>query len=232
MPTSVARKIEFFLRRGGDNLDVALIPIALTRQQVAQFDLPKVPIKESDRRRSAFEARHGEGATELDALEALHPGALARIVTQAIDRYRAPKRKAERAIAALANRINRQIAAVRSDVLADYADDVARLRTEFEQAQAAIAEQQALIARVLDECRGTIAEHEQVIAEQLEQWRQAAAPIWQAIGDDLEAALPDLSEVAWPQAEQVDDYNEALFDSSRSHLDQIAFYKRRNGAAP
>jgi hypothetical protein len=232
MPTSVARKIEYFLRRGGDNLDVALIPLALTRQQVTQLDLPRVPIKQSDRRRTAFEARHGEGSVEIDALQALHPGALARIVTQAIDRYRAPKREAERAIAALAGRINRQIADIRGDVLAGYADDISRLRTEFERAQAAIAEQQDLIAAALDECRRAVAEHEQAIAEQLEQWQRSAAPTWDAIANDIEAALPDLTEIEWARPEQVDDYDEALFDSSRSYLDQIAFYnKRRNGAA-
>ena len=34
-----------------------------------------------------FEARFGAGATELDALEALHPGKLARIVSAEIERY-------------------------------------------------------------------------------------------------------------------------------------------------
>ena len=34
-----------------------------------------------------FEARFGEGATELDALEALRPGELEQILTQEIERY-------------------------------------------------------------------------------------------------------------------------------------------------
>ena len=37
--------------------------------------------------RPKFEARYGEGATELDALEALHPGELARIIEREIWRY-------------------------------------------------------------------------------------------------------------------------------------------------
>ena len=36
---------------------------------------------------AAFEARYGEGVTELDALEALHPGELERILTPEILRY-------------------------------------------------------------------------------------------------------------------------------------------------
>jgi hypothetical protein len=50
--------------------------------------LPRIPIKETEKRSEAFEQRHGEGATELDALEALHPGVLARILEQEIGRYR------------------------------------------------------------------------------------------------------------------------------------------------
>jgi hypothetical protein len=45
------------------------------------------PIKESEGRAAAFEARFGEGATELDALEALRPGELERILEGEIARY-------------------------------------------------------------------------------------------------------------------------------------------------
>ena len=41
--------------------------------------------KESDKGKARFEAQHGAGAVELDALEALHPGELRRIVEAAID---------------------------------------------------------------------------------------------------------------------------------------------------
>jgi hypothetical protein len=55
----------------------------LTREQAQQFNLPRIPIKESDLRRKGFEERNGEGAVELDALEALHPGELASLVPRA-----------------------------------------------------------------------------------------------------------------------------------------------------
>ena len=44
----------------------------------------------SERRAGKFEERFGEGATELDALEALHPGELAEIVTTEVGRYLDP----------------------------------------------------------------------------------------------------------------------------------------------
>lgn len=82
MPLAAARKIEFLARK--DDVDVRLYSLALTAAQVTQFKLPRVPIKESERRREAFEATHGTGAVELDALEALVPGELARIVEEAL----------------------------------------------------------------------------------------------------------------------------------------------------
>ena len=86
MPVAVARKIEFALD-GRTDLDIKLNPIVLTPAQCREYRLPRTPIKESERRGARFESRFGEGATELDALEALHPGALARIVGAEIERY-------------------------------------------------------------------------------------------------------------------------------------------------
>jgi len=90
MPVSVARKVEHIIRRDGLDLDVRLDPLVLTREQVERYRLPRIPIKDTDLGKRHFEDRFGEGATELDALEALHPGELGRIVTAAIRRYRTP----------------------------------------------------------------------------------------------------------------------------------------------
>jgi hypothetical protein len=76
MPVAVARKIEFMLRSEGHDLDIQVRPIVLTHEQCRQYRLPRTPIKASENRAARFEARFGEGATELDALEALHPGEL------------------------------------------------------------------------------------------------------------------------------------------------------------
>jgi hypothetical protein len=55
------------------------------------YQLPRAPIKEKDRRRGNFEETYGEGATELDALEALYPGEFERIVREAIEEFRDPE---------------------------------------------------------------------------------------------------------------------------------------------
>jgi len=70
--------------------DIRLFPLVLTAGEVQAYRLPRLPIKESERRRSGFEQGYGEGATELDALEAISSGTLARIVVEAVERYYDP----------------------------------------------------------------------------------------------------------------------------------------------
>ena len=90
MPISVARKIEFYLRKGDYEADIRLEPIVLTTEQVEAYDLPRVPVKDSDRRKASWVHNHGAGQVELDALEALHPGALGVLIEGAIQRYYDP----------------------------------------------------------------------------------------------------------------------------------------------
>ncbi len=54
------------------SVDVRVFPVVLTLDQVQYYQLPRTPIKETERRRGGFEGRYGEDAVELDALEALY----------------------------------------------------------------------------------------------------------------------------------------------------------------
>ena len=91
MPISIARKVEYYQReRDFGDLDIRLEPIVLTTEQVEGYRLPRVPVEDSDRRKANFEAAHGAGQVDSDALEALHPGELAQIVTRAILNYSIP----------------------------------------------------------------------------------------------------------------------------------------------
>jgi hypothetical protein len=87
MPVAVARKIEFGLRDSSSMVDVQVRPVVLTQKQCEQYSLPRTPIKEGERRADAFQYRYGDGATELDALEALHPGKLREIIEAELERY-------------------------------------------------------------------------------------------------------------------------------------------------
>lgn len=87
MPVATARKIEYLLGHYNRAYDVKLKPIVLTADQVKTYQLPRTPIKKSERRAANFEAAFGTGAVELDALEALYPGTLGDIVSAELASY-------------------------------------------------------------------------------------------------------------------------------------------------
>ena len=87
MPKAVARKVEFTIAKFDLDVDLELIPLVLTPDQCRDYRLPRTPIKESERRKDKFEQTFGVGATELDALEALHPGEMARLLEAEIDNF-------------------------------------------------------------------------------------------------------------------------------------------------
>lgn len=93
MPVSVSRKIEYFVRQYKelDRQDVKLIPVLLSYEQCQKYSLPRAPIKNPRNdhkgyktRKAKFEDSYGKGATELDAMEALYPGEMKRIIEEAI----------------------------------------------------------------------------------------------------------------------------------------------------
>jgi len=88
MPVGVARQVEFWRSRYAPASDIKLTSLALTHAQVEQYQLPRVPLKDSDTRGTRFEDAYGEGAVELDALEALYPGVLGSLVRTALAGYR------------------------------------------------------------------------------------------------------------------------------------------------
>jgi len=87
MAKAVGRKIEWFVRNQQPELDLKLFDIALTHQQCLEYQLPRSPMDRKERYKGKFEVKFGEGATELDALEALRPGTLADIVKEALCPY-------------------------------------------------------------------------------------------------------------------------------------------------
>lgn len=88
MPVAMSRKIEYMLQKFNHiDWDVKVQAIVLTLDQVQRYNLPRTPIKITEKRAGTFEAAFGVGATELDALEALHPGRLAAIVATHLSDY-------------------------------------------------------------------------------------------------------------------------------------------------
>jgi hypothetical protein len=130
MPVAAARKIEFEIDRRGLELDIQVRAVVLTEEQCRQYALPRTPIKESDRRGARFEQQYGDGATELDALEALHPGELRRILAHEIRRYWNPEHDGETAEAKAA--FEDELDAINDEVHAEFAGEIAALDAEEE----------------------------------------------------------------------------------------------------
>ena len=128
MPVAVARKIEHLLHIGGHDLDIQVRPVVLTYDQCQYFRLPRTPIKETESRAARFEERFGEGGTELDALEALHEGELARILEREIMRYYDPT--LDRRTASVAAQVERDLASASAKIRRRHAGDIASLAAE------------------------------------------------------------------------------------------------------
>jgi hypothetical protein len=147
MPTAVARKIEFLLHNEGHDLDIQVRPILLTAEQCIAYRLPPSPIKESEKRAAAFKERWGvEGATELDALEALHPGELERILRKEIARYH--DAGLDDRIADVAADAERDLSRATARVHRRHAGDIALLKAERDKVAAAIAACAPILARI------------------------------------------------------------------------------------
>lgn len=153
MPVAVARKIEHKLYAAGIGADITLQPIVLTPKQCAEFRLPRTPIKRTERRAARFEDRFGSGATELDALEALHPGKLAEIIEREACRYIDPG--LSKRIAAAESDLYQKIVRVEEQVRDDHAAAIEDLSARYEAILNATAELEAdsadLWTRMMDD---------------------------------------------------------------------------------
>ncbi len=131
MPVAQSRKVEWVLQHEGHPFDVQIASLALTIEQIQQYSLPRPPIKETEKRAARFEEAHGEGAVELDALEALYPGVLARIVGEALSGYYSEAAERETAVQREALR---QAISVQIEAITDrYSDEIEAIRGMIEE---------------------------------------------------------------------------------------------------
>lgn len=209
MPVSVARQLEYWRERYASQSEIILVPVVLTLEQVQRFKLPPIPIKETDRRQGNFLERYGvEGATELDALEALHPGELRNIITKAAAPYR------DTSIAS-------QLADI-EDEAQDIIDAEWLRATEWHTARLAELKRETLA--ITDRYRNRLQALSQAISADLEPIKAELESVRQAIkaaADDFRPNLPLRPESTLTLPEQFN----GLFDSRRDYLEQISYYK-------
>jgi hypothetical protein len=210
MPTAVARQREYWLAEYVPAADVALTALALTRAQVEAYRLPRIPVKDSDRRKSRFEERYREGAVELDALEALRPGELARLVRAAVAPYRDPDlpgrlAAARREASAAVDDAWRQVTALHQDELDAIAQEAEPILARYQEA--------------LERLDGELALELAPLRERLDAVRQAIADTERS----LTIALPERPAAEMPEADEGD----WLYRSARTYVEQLAVYKAR-----
>lgn len=202
MPVAVARKLEYFIRTEQLEADVRLFPVVLTAEQVQRYQLPRTPIKESERRKESFEARHGTGATELDALEALRPGELQRVLRRYIESYY--DTGLERRTREARDVLEADLRQVRNSVLEQYTAQLEASRQELEGIRADFA-------------------------PRMQAYSNQVQLLWQGISREMEEQIPDLDEYPLPEAQEAQEIGEGLYNSERDYLTQIDAYKQFQG---
>jgi hypothetical protein len=196
MPLTAARKLEFLIREEGLDIDLQVERICLTLDQCQQYNLPRTPIKEGEKRRDAFEDRYGRGATELDALGALYPGAMQEIVEKEIQRYYDPS---------LDGRVD--------NAISEYKANLDRINTEVE-------------AKYADRLRALKARYDEVVRNTntiVAELNRELAVVHREIAEELEKH--EVTKMEWPEPGQGDEYLSPLLDSTRDYVPQLNAYK-------
>jgi len=202
MPVSVSRKVEYFVRTLGLDVDVRVFPVILTAEQVQSYQLPRTPIKETERRRGGFEDRYGEGAVELDALEALYPGEVHHLLSQCIAYYYDPTLASRTREVQVA--LERDLGTIWQQVTGRFSGDIEALR--------------AVHAHLQQEFGARMAGY----SEQLQ-------AVWQAMRSELDLSIPDLADYPLPLPVFADEFGDGLYDTARDYLEQLEAYKQFQG---
>ena len=215
MPMSVARKIEYAIRSDNPDLDLQLIPLALGRDQVLQYGLPTIPIKETETRATRFmERKQVDGAVELDALEALHPGELARIVTGAIEPFRSADDDLMDELRELEDSLNEQASVVNRECEEEFGDALNELQTEF-----------------VEICESTKRRFEHIQTDHdsaMKTWVEKAEPVFEKAKNFLKEHRPQIDESEVPEPDLIR-HSDPLMDSEFSYTEQMHRYRRHTG---
>lgn len=210
MPITASRHVEYRLRQIGCDLWVTVDSLALTAEQIDQYNLPRKPIKESDQGRDRYELLYGRGAVELDALEALHPGALAEIVRDAVSAYRdddiegSLEEAGASANAALEEGWDEHVAPIEESVLEVREKAFAIARTFGKR-----------LAKLDAELQAKLKPHKR----RLDRLREQAE---EAVEEVIEQATAELPERPRPEMHAPEGPH--LFDSKRTYFEQLAHY--------
>ncbi|VUT26921.1 MAG: hypothetical protein MASP_01770 [Candidatus Methanolliviera sp. GoM_asphalt] len=207
MPKAVARQIEYWLKFYDLDLDVKLIPVVLTEDQVQRYGLPRKPITESDRRKKNFEDKNGEGAVELDALEALYPGKLREIVKESILEFRD-------------NDLEDEFDQAQSNLEDNLSEAWKQHVDPYQDNMDEIEEDVREILRGYDD---ELLELNSKMQDDLKPMKERLEKLRQVVTSDIKNLF---IEAPWKPEPEILPNQECYFDSQRKYLDQLQYYKR------
>lgn len=224
MPVSIARKIEYFAQ-DEYGLDVTLHPIILSQRQVDDYRLPPMPFKNAaNAHKAANLGVFSDYAVELDALEAMHPGVFAKIVSKEIERFIDPKLNDRHQ--AVFETMCDTVDSRRDDALEPFSDDWEYLTASYENAkrdfERAIEPIQEHLPGMIEEIKGALREIEQAVDDDDD---NLIDEIKDALDDDDDADctfVSDESLVLVPK--HGESYSKPLFSTARDYLDQLNAY--------
>ena len=214
MPVQVGRQTQYaiwYLEEIAEEEapNVKLEPIILTQKQVVEWELPRKPIKDEDLRKGAWEDRFGEGAVEVDALEARHPGRLGRLVRAGIEALQ--DRTLEQRIDEAEEEASTQVADAVQEI-------VERHRTA---AQETVDEFNAVAERYRERLEALSTEFEEEVGHLRERFEEQEA----AFTSDLQGL--DVELPALPVGEPPEEFDGWMFDSDKAFVEQTLEFQRR-----
>ncbi len=227
MPVSIARKIEFFYHQQEQNgYDIRLQSIALDVNQVQHYQLPRTPIKQSELRRGKFEDTFGSGAVELDALEALHPGELAQIVTTHIEQYydSSITSRTQQARRNLKSELDSQ----RETVLEMFQSEISEIESDYENLREDYGTIIEKFNDLVKELQPEIEDYQSRMDSILSDFERVNGKVI----NELESVELDLSDDDYrlPEVELSPEGDTQLYQSERDYLEQLENYKQhKNG---
>lgn len=229
MPVSVARKIEFFAQKETGS-SITLHPIMLTQAQVDDYQLPPMPfVKLANARKAANMTVFSDYAVELDALEAIHPGVFAEIVSREIERYIDPKLddKHQTVYKTMRDAVDSR----RDDALEPFADDWTFLTASYENAK---RDFERAIEPIREHLPGMISE----IKDALREIEGAVEADDDNLIDEIKDGLGDYDddtdfdfvddESLMLTPEHGESYQRPLFSTDRDYMSQLDAYAAYN----
>jgi hypothetical protein len=175
-----------------------------------EWELPRKPIKEDDRRKGGWEQRFGEGVVEIDALAARQPGRLGQLVRERVESLQDPslRHRMEEAAA----EADRQVSTAVEDVTARHRGG----------AQQTVSEYNEVAERYRERLEALSAEFEGEVGHLRERFREQQEA-FEAEVNALEIELPEPPEAESPEDPLEDQW---MYDSARDFTWQTELFRR------